>query len=138
MVPPLDETIIGFGERRIAKNTRVENRIDSVQAARDHIRPAATVVSDPAVAEAASRKPRAMVTASMTKAFFPITAVSSLSPVSPMWVGVRLSKTHSEADRLILQKCILCNAIKKAIEEYQAPAIQRGRLIDLPCSSDHG
>jgi hypothetical protein len=43
MVPPLDETIIGFGEGRIAKNTGMVNRINSVQAARDHILLAATV-----------------------------------------------------------------------------------------------
>src|SRR5260370_25640991 len=47
MVPPLDETIIGFGEGRIAKNTGVVNRINSVQAARDHIRLAATVAIRP-------------------------------------------------------------------------------------------
>jgi hypothetical protein len=36
MVPPLDETRVGFGEGRIAKNTGVVNRINAVQAARDH------------------------------------------------------------------------------------------------------
>jgi hypothetical protein len=43
MVPPLDETIMGLGEGRIAKNPGVVNRIDSVQAARDHTRSAFTV-----------------------------------------------------------------------------------------------
>jgi hypothetical protein len=43
MVRPLDETITIFGEGRIAKNTGVVNRINSVQAARDHTRFAATV-----------------------------------------------------------------------------------------------
>jgi hypothetical protein len=46
-VSPLDETIIGFGEGRIAKNTGVVNRIDAVQAARDHTRVAATVAIRP-------------------------------------------------------------------------------------------
>ena len=45
MVPLLDETIIGFGEGRIAKNTGVVDRINSVQAARDHARLAATVAA---------------------------------------------------------------------------------------------
>jgi hypothetical protein len=43
MVPPFDETIIGFGEGWIAKNTRVVNRINSVQAARHDTRLAAAV-----------------------------------------------------------------------------------------------
>src|SRR5579862_3331135 len=47
MVPPLDEAITGFGEGWIAKNTWVVNRIDSVQAARDHIRLAAAVAIRP-------------------------------------------------------------------------------------------
>ena len=47
MVPPLDETIIGFGEDRIAKNTGVVNRINSIQAARDRTRLAATVAIRP-------------------------------------------------------------------------------------------
>jgi hypothetical protein len=47
MVRRLDETIIGFGEGRIAKNTGVVSRIDSVQAARDHARLAATVAIRP-------------------------------------------------------------------------------------------
>jgi hypothetical protein len=45
MVLPSDETIIGFGEGRIAKNTGVVNRINSVQAARDHTRLAATAIT---------------------------------------------------------------------------------------------
>src|SRR5579871_4206879 len=47
MVPPLYKTIIGFGEGRIAKNTWVVNRVDSVQIARDHTRLAATVTIRP-------------------------------------------------------------------------------------------
>ena len=47
MIPPLDETIMGFGEGRIAKNTWVVNRIDPVQAARDHIRLMATLAIRP-------------------------------------------------------------------------------------------
>jgi hypothetical protein len=38
MVRPLDETIILFGEGRIAKNTGVVTRIDPDQATRDHTR----------------------------------------------------------------------------------------------------
>jgi hypothetical protein len=45
MVPPLDETIIGHGEGRIAKNTGVVNRINSVQAARDNIPTLAATVA---------------------------------------------------------------------------------------------
>jgi hypothetical protein len=47
MIPPLDETIIGFCKGRIAKNTGVINRIYSVQVARDHARLAATVAIRP-------------------------------------------------------------------------------------------
>jgi hypothetical protein len=47
MVPPLDETIISFGEGRIAKNTGVVDRINAVQAARDHTRLAAAVAIRP-------------------------------------------------------------------------------------------
>jgi hypothetical protein len=44
MVRPLDETITIFGEGRIAKNTGVVHRINSVQAAWDHTRLAVTGV----------------------------------------------------------------------------------------------
>jgi hypothetical protein len=47
MVRPLNKTIIGFGEGRIAKNTGVVDRINPVQAARDHTRLAATVAIRP-------------------------------------------------------------------------------------------
>ena len=43
MVRPLDETKTVFGEGRIAKNTGVVSRINSVQAARDHTPYAATL-----------------------------------------------------------------------------------------------
>jgi hypothetical protein len=45
--PRLDETIMLFGEGRIAKNPGVVDRINSVQAARDHTRFAATVAIRP-------------------------------------------------------------------------------------------
>jgi hypothetical protein len=47
MVRPLDKTIIGFGEGWIAKNTGMVDRINPVQAARDHTRLAATVAIRP-------------------------------------------------------------------------------------------
>jgi hypothetical protein len=46
MVPPLDETIICFGDGGIAEDIGVENRIDSHQAARDH-KPAARAAFGP-------------------------------------------------------------------------------------------
>jgi hypothetical protein len=47
MVPPWDEAITGSGEGWIAKNTWVVSRIDSIQAAPDHIRLAAAVAIRP-------------------------------------------------------------------------------------------
>jgi len=47
MVRTLDETVTVFGEGRIAKNSEVVNRINSVQAAWDHTRLAAAVAIRP-------------------------------------------------------------------------------------------
>jgi hypothetical protein len=47
MVRPLDETVTVSGEGRIAENSGVVNRINSVQAAWDHTRYAATVAIRP-------------------------------------------------------------------------------------------
>jgi hypothetical protein len=47
MVRPLDETVTVFGEGRIAKNSGVVNRINSVQVAWHHTRYAATVAIRP-------------------------------------------------------------------------------------------
>jgi len=87
-----------------------------------------------AAAEALPRLPRALVTASMTKAFFPFMAVSSLRPVPQLPVSVRLAKKNSELDLLTLQKCIrLRRAIVQRDQDgnrrVQGPQNERGRLI---------
>jgi hypothetical protein len=74
MVLPLDETIIGFGEGRIAKNTGVVNRINSVQAARDHTRLAPTVAIRPSHRRRNEPRMPTAVIASATKAIFPLMA----------------------------------------------------------------
>jgi hypothetical protein len=58
MVPPLDKTIIGFGEGRIAKNTGVVDRINSVQVARNHTRLAAAVAIRPSRRRSGAENPQ--------------------------------------------------------------------------------
>jgi hypothetical protein len=106
MISPLDETIVGFGEGRIAKNTWVENRIDSVQPARDHIRLAATVVIRPSRRRSGAEKAQGDGDCKHDESLLSVHGDFLLGPVLAIAVSVRLTETNIETNSLTLQKCI--------------------------------